>query len=203
MKNDNIVDFTVSKYMSQTLWHYFFRIIHDITTTNTTLVQTSIILGLVFKVLLSNDIYVFWCWPSVVGLHTFCVVQVENVQYINSMQMLHRASCTLPNIFHVLWARKYNYDKKMCNNMYSILYMYFLCITSCLMLKLEILFGPPWFANFLSFVSQLLFWKNVVSWCERICRVWNCSTCEFTLGVVLRNSFWIFQWISKLYLENH
>ena len=107
MKNDNIVDFTVSKYMSQTLWHYFFRIIHDITTTNTTLVQTSIILGLVFKVLLSNDIYVFWCWPSVVGLHTFCVVQVENVQYINSMQMLHRASCTLPNIFHVLWARKY------------------------------------------------------------------------------------------------
>ena len=124
MKNDNIVDFTVSKYMSQTLWHYFFRIIHDITTTNTTLVQTSIILGLVFKVLLSNDIYVFWCWPSVVGLHTFCVVQVENVQYINSMQMLHRASCTLPNIFHVLWARKYNYDKKMCNNMYSILYIF-------------------------------------------------------------------------------
>ena len=151
MKNDNIVDFTVSKYMSQTLWHYFFRIIHDITTTNTTLVQTSIILGLVFKVLLSNDIYVFWCWPNVVGLHTFCVVQVENVQYINSMQMLHRTSCTLPNIFHVLWARKYNYDKKMCNNVYSNLYMYFLCITSCLMLKLKIYFGPPWFASFLSF----------------------------------------------------
>ncbi len=30
---------------------------------------------------------------------TLCVVQVENVQYINSMQMLHRASCTLPTFF--------------------------------------------------------------------------------------------------------
>ena len=199
MKNDNIVDFTVSKYMSQTLWHYFFRIIHDITTTNTTLVQTSIILGLVFKVLLSNDIYVFWCWPSVVGLHTFCVVQVENVQYINSMQMLHRTSCTLPNIFHVLWARKYNYDKKMCNNVYSILYMYFLCITSCLMLKLDI-FGPPWFANFfeLRFTIVVLKKMLLVGVSEYV--VYGIAQHENSLGVVLRNSFWIFQWISKLYL---
>ena len=57
---------------------------------------------------------------------------------------------------------KYNYDKKMCNNMCSILYMYFLCITSCLMLKLEIHFGPPWFANFFELRFTIVVLKKML-----------------------------------------
>ena len=49
-----------------------------------------------FKVLLTNS---FLCWPVACTTMWCCALQVENVQYINSMQIVHRASCTLPTFF--------------------------------------------------------------------------------------------------------
>jgi hypothetical protein len=68
---------------------------------------------------------------SFVGLCccTLCVVQVENVQYINSMQMLHRASCTLPTFFMF-----YELENTIIIKNATLCVqhtMYFLCITRC------------------------------------------------------------------------
>ena len=94
MKND-IVIHTISIYLADMVWHIFLFRICDTLYYND--VSTNInYFGPPLLLQNANINEIRTPWP--VAARCFAS-QVENVQYINSMQMLHRASCTLPTFF--------------------------------------------------------------------------------------------------------
>jgi hypothetical protein len=163
-----IHDYVSIIFFRQTFWDYvFFANNNNNTLYYTTLVQTSIILGLLFKVLLTT-IFLLACVAAHFVLFRWKMCNILIPCKCSTGRLAH-----ITNIFHVLWVRKYNYNKKMQHCVYNTLCIFYVSLDVILSI-----FGPPWFAKLLEPFQNCCYCCCII-WCELMC-VWNGSTCKLT-----------------------